>query len=110
MPFCDHLLRQPLNPSPLQDTPTYYFHSGPRSADFLTVPASQQVARKNSPHIKKKKLYNPYLELESENILSLTLSQAPAIVRLYICTQSPIAAAFSLFCARCQVFMAVQHH
>lgn len=108
MPFCDHLLQHPLNPSPLQDTPTY-FQSSPQSADFLTVPASRQVARKNKPHIKKK-IYNPYLELESENILSLTLSQAPAFVRLYICTQSPIAAAFSLFCAQCQVFMAVQHH
>lgn len=109
MPHCGHLLLQPANPSPLQDTPAYF-----EAADFLTV-ASLTTSGQQITQGEKKK-HNPYLELENENILSLTLSQAPTFVCFYICTQRPKSLFFVFFfffppssVRRCQVFIASRH-
>lgn len=95
MPFCDHLLQQPSH-----TTPTYFIYSSQSTGSTFSQPPSHPASRlhtplpTNNPHIKK---YNPYLEVGSENILTLTLSQAPAFVCLYICTQSLNAAVLLLF-------------
>ena len=96
MPFCDHLLQQPVNP--LASLRHHNLLSSQSAGSTFSQPQSRPPPNKcptNKHHIKKK--YHPYLELESENILTLTLSQAPAFVCFYICTQSLTAAVFCLF-------------
>lgn len=99
MPFADHLLQQPVNPSPFQDTPAYFCNSPQAAGSTFSQPPSPSLPT-SGPRITPilKKIYNPYLEQESENILTMTLSQAPAFVCFYICTQSLKAAVLFLFC------------
>ncbi len=77
--------------------PTFFLHNSQSASSTFSQPLSSSLptsGQQINPTLKK---YNPYLELESENILTLTLSQAPAFVCLYICTQSLNAAVFFLF-------------
>lgn len=76
--------------------PTFFtaLSQAPLSHSQRVAPLFPTSVQQITPILKK---YIPYLETESENILTLTLSQAPAFVRFYICTQSPNAAIFLFF-------------
>lgn len=85
----------------LSETPGPTSSTAPQFADFLTVASLATSGPQITPVSKKiekeKKKHNPYLESESENILTLTLSQAPTFVCFYICTQRP-QSLFFFFC------------